>query len=105
MNFNKSADFKTVYANWVQTGFGPFDISLLFGDAVPSDLAVFEVEHKVRVQLNPAEAKILVAMLAECVNNYEKVFGKIHIPVQLAQSGVTGNEEENSKESPNTEGV
>jgi hypothetical protein len=79
INFTKTSDFKTLYVNYVQTFFTPFDMTLLVGQAVSVDPKAAEVEHKARIVMHPAEAKILSALLSQSVEQYEKQYGDIPI--------------------------
>lgn len=77
----QSHDFKSIYANYVQSVFSPLDIVLLFGEvlSVQTD-GGFQVETKARVTVTPAEAKILYSVLGNTIANYESRFGEIKIP-------------------------
>lgn len=103
VTFRESSDFKSIYANWIQTSFGPFDISMVFGDVQVSE-ATFEIEKRIRVQLHPAEIKILLAMLAGVIQNYENHFGKIILPANVSDEYGAKESEEDAAEKT-TEGV
>jgi len=84
----KSPNFGSIYANWIQAQFSANELSLLIGEAFPTD-GILEVEQKARIVIAPIQAKVLTAILAKVVMTYEKQNGKINIPeptlLQLAK--------------------
>lgn len=72
-------DFKTIYTNFVESGYGPFDISLLLSQSVVSSNDIV-LTHLARVMMSPAEAQILIGILQETLKNYEQTWGKIVPP-------------------------
>jgi hypothetical protein len=101
LKIHKAADFKSLYSNWVQVSASPFDISLVVGEATAPDQATVEVEQKVRIFFHPMEAKSIVAMLTQSLEDYEKQFGEIVTPRGQLQ---TAPEQEGIRDQ-NTEGV
>jgi hypothetical protein len=87
MDITRSADFRSIYSNWAQCAFSPFDITLIVGEAIPVPAGNFEVEQKARVIFHPAEAKVIAWMLLDTVKKYEDNFGKVAIPPGVASSG------------------
>ncbi len=73
--------FKSIYANFVVTAFSPFDVSLVIGEAVGGDDEGRQVVHqKVRVTMAPAEAKVVMLILANTLRIFEEQFGEVKIP-------------------------
>jgi hypothetical protein len=101
IEMHKAENFKTLYANWVQASFTPFDISLVVGQAMSGNApSTFEVEQKARIIFHPLEAKVVIAMLGKAVETYEKQFGAIPVPggaVEMAVAVVGAKEEEKQK--------
>ena len=79
-----AADFKSIYVNFAQTAAGPTDISLGVGEAGPTQAGIVEVEMKARLVMAPLQAKIMLMMLVQVIQQYEKQFGKIAIPGALS---------------------
>ena len=73
-------DYKTIYTNFVEAGYGPFDISLAFNESV-LDGDNFMVTRLARVIMTPAEAVAVIDILKNVINNYEQTWGKIVPPV------------------------
>lgn len=88
INLAKADDFRQIYANWIQTAYTPFDISLLVGQATPvatltaTTNSDFDVLQTARVTMTPSEAKLVSVMLFKAVHDWEEMFGKIVIPAQ-----------------------
>lgn len=83
--FTKDQNFRTVYANWVQATFTPFDISLVIGDYFPpagpeEGSNILDVTQKFRVVFSPLEAKLAIGIFLQAMRNYETQFGKIVVP-------------------------
>jgi len=82
-SIHKSAEYSSMYINWVQPSFTPFDISLLVGQAgnrekvVLTDQGAVEIEIKARLAFHPAEAKIIAHLLLQTIENYEKQIGDL----------------------------
>jgi hypothetical protein len=76
----RSADFKSLYTNFAQTSASPADISLVVGEASPSESGTAIVEMKARLVMAPIQAKVLLGMLAHVIQQYETQFGQIVIP-------------------------
>jgi hypothetical protein len=81
----RSPDFRSIYANWVQTQFSPHEVSFLLGEAFQSSPEVVEVEQKARLILGPLEAKLVMFILAKMVSGYESQFGTINIPERIVR--------------------
>jgi hypothetical protein len=90
---HNAADFKSIYVNFVQTAANVTDISIMAGEASPSETGVPEIEMKVRLVVAPIQAKVMLGMLLEVIRQYEEKFGKIAMPApmaaQMAARGMT----------------
>ncbi len=87
--FTNSPDFKSIYSNFVQSGFTAFDIYLSFGETVGGTPdGTLPVEMKARVSMAPLEAKLVTLILASSVQKYEAQFGKIQVPQGVGLEGV-----------------
>ena len=82
----KAADYKTYYTNFVQGGLTPFDISLEIGEASGLNPATnkWVVDVKAKITMSPSEAKVVLAILAGTINQYESQFGTVNIPTVVA---------------------
>lgn len=85
----KSADFKSIYANWVQGSMTPYDISLVVGEGFLSEDGTFNVDQKARVIFSPLEAKMLLPVLLNTLKNFEANFGAIAVPEGLLEQIVS----------------
>jgi uncharacterized protein DUF3467 len=83
-----AADFRTIYVNFAQTAANVMDISLGVGEAGPTQAGVAEVEMKARLVMAPLQAKIMLGMLFQVIQQYETQFGKIMIPDAVASQFV-----------------
>jgi hypothetical protein len=72
-------DFKTIYTNFVEAGYGPFDISLLLSQSVIA--GTMTLTHLARVMMSPAEARVFLGVLQQAIDGYEHTWGKIVPPV------------------------
>ncbi|HEX9120811.1 MAG TPA: DUF3467 domain-containing protein [Terriglobales bacterium] len=80
----RSPEFRTVYTNFVQAGYTPFDVSLLIGESIgPDAKGNAVVEFKSRITMSPAEAKVVHKILGDLIMAYEKQFGAIQLPIGL----------------------
>lgn len=79
-----ATDFKTIYVNFAQTAASAMDISLGVGEAGPTQDGVVEVEMRARLVMAPLQAKIMIGMLFQVIQQYEKQFGKIAVPPVVA---------------------
>jgi hypothetical protein len=86
IRFQRSPDFRTIYANYVQTAHTAFDVSLTFGvtSGVTEEDGKVLVEQKARITLSPLEALVLQTMLNNLIGIFQQRFGKITIPDNFA---------------------
>ena len=108
--FTRVPDFKSFYANFVQTSVTPFDISMQIGETAGVDHeGKFVVELKARISMSPLEAKIVINLLVTAIMQYEAQFGKIVVPPGIGlpteendkTKGVQTREVEQAKKSAN----
>jgi Protein of unknown function (DUF3467) len=77
----RSPDFKSIYANWAQTSFSPYEITLLVGEATQSATPnLVEIEQRARITFSPLEAKLVMAFLQNVLTKYEGQYGRVAIP-------------------------
>jgi hypothetical protein len=83
-NVSLAPDFKTVYTNFIQGQFSPFDMSFMIGEALGPgpDGKQMILEH-LRIIMAPMEAKIFLMIIANGLKRYEEQFGKISVPPEL----------------------
>jgi hypothetical protein len=81
-------DYKSIYANFVVAAYSPFDIALMIGEAVGGDEQGRQIVHqKVRVTMAPAEAKVVMFLLANTLKSFEEQFGEVKVPENQVPSG------------------
>ncbi len=85
----RSPNHVSVYANNVQIEVNLFDIKVSFGELMEAREDQVTFEDKVTVIFSPQHAKVLAAALLQNIGNYEKQFGIINIPKELAVIDVT----------------
>ncbi len=78
--FSQSADFQSIYANWIQATFSPHELSMIVGQSFQTSPGVVGVQQKARIMFSPLEGKLLSVILRKIVENYEEQFGKIVVP-------------------------
>jgi hypothetical protein len=83
--FIRTDDFRTIYTNFVQAAFTPYDVSLVLGESEINDSGQLIVEQSARVVMSPAEAQAVVGILANAIMAYEQTWGKIVSPKMQEQ--------------------
>lgn len=76
---HKTADYRETYANSVQIRVNLWDFFLMFGtisQTVPENV---EIQNFQGVYLSPQQAKALLGLLQQNVNQYESAFGEIKL--------------------------
>jgi hypothetical protein len=76
---HKTADYRETYANSVQIRVNLWDFFLMFGtinQTVPENV---EINNFQGVYLSPQQAKALLGLLQQNVNQYESAFGEIKL--------------------------
>jgi Protein of unknown function (DUF3467) len=91
LNFVRTPEFRSIYANYIRVNFNPFEISILFGQAgvLPEKQDTVAIEMTSRVTMDVIEAKLLHQMLTRTIVNFESKYGHVAIPddVKLPQEG------------------
>src|SRR5436305_8728825 len=82
VKYQRSPDFRTIYANFIQTAHTAFDVSFTFGETsgVVEEDGKALVEQKVRLVLTPLEALVLRQMLNNLIAMHQQQFGQIAVP-------------------------
>ncbi len=83
-----SPDYRDAYANSVQIRVSVWDFFLVFGTLQQQTPQEVEVRNFQGIYLSPQQAKALLTILEQNVNNYEKTFGEIKLDPSLAAGGV-----------------
>ena len=90
-NFVQAPDFKSIYTNFVNAAFSPLDIFLILGEAMgvgPDGKPT--VLQRAKVIMSPVEAKIVAAIFAQTVANFEKQYGKIEVAKEFMPQPLEG---------------
>jgi flagellar protein FlaG len=72
-----ASDYRSAYANNVSVTITPWDFRFQFGKVQESDRDRFVLEHQSEVFLSPPQAKALLKVLQNKVDQYEEELGKI----------------------------
>lgn len=64
-----------IYTNFMEAAMTQFDLILNVGFRSPDN----DINEHLKLVMSPAHMKKLHGMLSEAVNNYESLFGTIHI--------------------------
>lgn len=79
----KSQDFKTVYSNNMAMLTGYFDVNFFMGEMIAVEGDNVVVEQKLKVIMNPAQAKIFCVLLWQQIRLYEEQYGKLEVSEQM----------------------
>jgi len=91
VEFNKSKDFRQVYAIGATGGHTPYDFRIAFYNDTPKsfgegrELQTIERTVETEVILSPSAAKELANWLLSHVRDYENMFGQINQPKEVAK--------------------
>ena len=88
IKLNHSADYRESYANSVQIHVTVWDFQLTFGRLQQQTPEAVEVTNFQNIYLSPQQAKALLMILQQNVENYEKAFGEVKLDPQMVQGGV-----------------
>ena len=80
--------YREGYANSVQVRVNVWDFFLVFGTLQQAAENEVEVHNFQGVYLSPQQAKALMSILRQNVEQYEKTFGEIKLDPNLAPSGI-----------------
>ena len=81
---HNAPDFKSIYVNFVQTAASATDISIGVGETSPTQTGATDLEMKARIVVAPLQAKIMAAMLFQAIQQFEKQYGEIVIPLAVS---------------------
>ncbi len=82
-----SPDYRENYANSVQVRVSVWDFFLVFGTLQQQNETQMEVRNFQGVYLSPQQAKALLSILQQDVNNYESAFGEIKLDPRMIAPG------------------
>jgi hypothetical protein len=88
IKLNNSAEYREGYANSVQIHVSVWDFLLTFGRLQQQTPEVVEVSNFQSIYLSPQQAKALLMILQQNVENYEKAFGEVKLDPQMVPGGV-----------------
>lgn len=87
----KTASFEEIlriYSNTVKMSFSLYDFQLIFGNAAFDSISEnqrIDVQAQMLVHMSPQHFKVMVGILNNYLEKYEKDFGKIAIPTEPPQ--------------------
>jgi flagellar protein FlaG len=76
---HKTADYRETYANSVQIRVNLWDFYLMFGTISQTVPEHVEIHNFQGIYLSPQQAKALLGLLQQNVNQYESAFGEIKL--------------------------
>jgi hypothetical protein len=88
IKLHNAPDFRESYANSVQIHVSVWDFLLTFGRLQQQTPEAVEVTNFQSIYLSPQQAKALMMILGQNVENYEKAFGEIKLDPQMVPGGV-----------------
>ena len=80
--------YREGYANSVQVRVNVWDFFLVFGTLQQAAENEVEVQNFQGVYLSPQQAKALMSILRQNVEQYEKTFGEIKLDPNMAPAGI-----------------
>ena len=80
--------YRESYANSVQVRVNVWDFFLVFGTLQQAAENEVEVHNFQGVYLSPQQAKALMSILRQNVEQYEKTFGEVKLDPSMASSGI-----------------
>jgi flagellar protein FlaG len=81
-------NYREGYANSVQVRVNVWDFFLVFGTLHQAAENEVEVHNFQGVYLSPQQAKALMSILRQNVEQYEKTFGEIKLDPAMASTGI-----------------
>ena len=72
-------DYREAYANSVQMRVNVWDFFMVFGTLQQQSESQVEIRNFQGIYLSPQQAKALMALLQQNVQNYESAFGEIKL--------------------------
>jgi flagellar protein FlaG len=83
IKLTNSPEFREGYANSIQVNVSVWDFLLTFGRLQQQTPELVEVMNFQNIYLSPQQAKALMMILQQNVQNYEKAFGEIKLDPQM----------------------
>ena len=83
VKLNHTPDYRESYANSVQIHVSVWDFLLTFGRLQQQTPELVEVSNFQSIYCSPQQAKALLTILTQNVQNYEKAFGEIKLDPQM----------------------
>ncbi|MCU1284535.1 MAG: hypothetical protein JWO13_885 [Acidobacteriales bacterium] len=87
INLSNSTEYRESYANSVQIHVSVWDFLLTFGRLQQQTPELVEVSNFQSIYVSPQQAKALLMILRQNVENYEKAFGEIKLDPQMVPGG------------------
>jgi flagellar protein FlaG len=87
IKLTNSAEYRESYANSVQIHVSVWDFLLTFGRLQQQTPELVEVTNFQSIYLSPQQAKALLMILRQNVENYEKAFGEVKLDPQMVPGG------------------
>ena len=87
VKLTNSAEYRESYANSVQIHVSVWDFLLTFGRLQQQTPELVEVSNFQSIYLSPQQAKALLMILRQNVENYEKAFGEVKLDPQMVPGG------------------
>jgi flagellar protein FlaG len=87
VKLTNTAEYRESYANSVQIHVSVWDFLLTFGRLQQQTPELVEVANFQSIYLSPQQAKALLMILRQNVENYEKAFGEIKLDPQMVPGG------------------
>ena len=82
-----SPEYRETYANSVQVRVSVWDFFLVFGTLQQQTETQVEVRNFQGIYLSPQQAKALLSILQQDINNYENAFGEIKLDPRMTGPG------------------
>jgi hypothetical protein len=79
VKFVNAPDYREAYANSVQIRVNVWDFFLVFGTMQQSSETQVELRNFQGIYLSPQQAKALMSLMQQNIQNYEAAFGEIKL--------------------------
>jgi hypothetical protein len=91
IRYIKADNYISAYANNVAYIVSAIDFSLIFGQILEGNKEHLIIEQNAKITMTPVQAKLLLMVLAQQVDNFEKMNGQIVFPpgIQLASQPIS----------------
>jgi hypothetical protein len=88
LNLQTTEDYREGYANSVQLRASLWDFFLLFGRLKPSRPEEVTIENFQGIYLSPQQAKALLNVLQQNIQQYESAFGEIRLEAKTGPGSI-----------------